>query len=281
MSGCIFSGEYHDEVWGTPVTDADKLFAQLSLCTQQCGISWRIVWNKRHFYADAFHGFRMDRVAAMTDEELDRLCDKEGPWGGKLIQNRAKLAAIIHNAKQCAAIEAAEEGGLSGFLWSFVRGHPETVNAFADCASAEYDRIFGQTSQYSDALAAAIKTKSGYHFKFLGSIVLQAFLLQNGLLNGHAISCFKNPRSSVSRAVERGCPDRTVKAEKRRHAIPGAEPVAMRASGWRRTAKNVSARPDVVSQAAREVVATVPCGDAMLLLPEKTRVEEAGRATLQ
>ena len=45
--------------------------------------------------------------------------------------------------------------------------------------------------------------------------------------------------------------------------------------------KNVSARPDVVSQAAREVVATVPRGDAMLLLPEKTRVEEAGRATLQ
>ena len=34
--GCIFEGEYHDAVWGTPVVDSEGLFAQLSLCTQQC-----------------------------------------------------------------------------------------------------------------------------------------------------------------------------------------------------------------------------------------------------
>ena len=35
---CIFSGDYHDDIWGTPVQDARTLFAQLSLCTQQCGV---------------------------------------------------------------------------------------------------------------------------------------------------------------------------------------------------------------------------------------------------
>ena len=105
-------GEYHDEVWGTRVTDPKVLFAQLSLCTQQCGVSWRIVWNKRHHYEAAFHNWDLARVASMSDADLDALCDKEGPWAGKLIQNRGKLSAIIHNARQCAAIDAATPGGL-------------------------------------------------------------------------------------------------------------------------------------------------------------------------
>ena len=119
-------GEYHDEVWGTRVTDPKVLFAQLSLCTQQCGVSWRIVWNKRHHYEAAFHNWDLARVASMSDADLDALCDREGPWAGKLIQNRGKLSAIIHNARQCAAIDAATPGGLAAFLWSFVRAAGES-----------------------------------------------------------------------------------------------------------------------------------------------------------
>ena len=119
-------GEYHDEVWGTRVTDPKVLFAQLSLCTQQCGVSWRIVWNKRHHFAAAFHNWDLARVARMTDADLDALCDREGPWAGKLIQNRGKLNAIMHNARQCAAIDAATPGGLAAFLWSFVRAAGES-----------------------------------------------------------------------------------------------------------------------------------------------------------
>ena len=82
---CAFEGEYHDVVWGTPVTDSRDLFAQLSLCTQQCGVSWRIVWNKRHFYEAAFKNWDMRRVAAMSDADLDHMCDKHGPWVGKVM----------------------------------------------------------------------------------------------------------------------------------------------------------------------------------------------------
>ena len=119
-------GEYHDEVWGTRVTDPKVLFAQLSLCTQQCGVSWKIVWNKRHHYEAAFHNWDLARVASMSDADLDAFCDKEGPWAGKLIQNRGKLSAIIHNARQCAAIDVATPGGLAAFLWSFVRAAGES-----------------------------------------------------------------------------------------------------------------------------------------------------------
>jgi len=201
---CVFSGEYHDKIWGTPVKDSAALFAQLSLVTQQCGVSWRIVWNKREHYKNAFCNWDMRRVASMGDADLDRLCDKEGPWAGKLIQNRGKLGAIIHNARACVALDS-EPGGLSSFLWSFVDGREETVNA-SDCSSPEYERLFGVTSAYSDALAMALKKEHG--FKFVGSVTIQAFLLQNGLLNGHAPTCERNPRSQRSTPSGRGAAKR-------------------------------------------------------------------------
>ena len=217
-------GDYHDTVWGTPITDSTELFGQLMLCTQQCGISWNIVWNKRHHYRQAFHGWNMARVAAMTEAEMDALCDKEGSWAGKVIQNRAKLSAIIHNARQCLLIHRNTAGGLAAFLWRFVAApesedspfmvrlaglpkpmavSPHAINAYTDCECASYLHAFGATSAVSDSLAAEIKGKGpkregdlAYEpFKFLGSTTIQAFLLQNGLLNGHGPQCAKNPRS--------------------------------------------------------------------------------------
>ncbi|KAL1520284.1 hypothetical protein AB1Y20_023750 [Prymnesium parvum] len=215
---CVFSGEYHDSVWGTPVRDSTELFAQLSLCTQQCGISWKIVWSKREHYGAAFHSWDMRRVAAMGAAELDGLCDPRGAWKGKLIQNRAKLAAIVHNARECVRIDEREEGGLCGFLWSFVRGRADTVNQSADCSDKEYVRVFGCTSPYSDALAAALRGK--YKLKFVGSVVLQAFLLQNGLLNGHAVGCSKNPHTTPIAVV---VSPKTVRASSKRRAAGGRE----------------------------------------------------------
>ena len=222
---CPFDGPYHDAVWGTPVTDSSGLFAQLSLCTQQCGVSWRIVWNKRHHYEEAFHSWDVRKVAAMGEADLEGLCDKSGPWAGKLIQNRAKLWAIIHNAKQIAQIEDAVPGGLAGFLWSFVASEGGSAGAgggapllavriagidgalavaprFLNADEAPNAEGFGVTSELSDRLTAVLKRRDGHAesahfaeaFKFLGSTTLQAFLLQVGLLNGHAPDCAKNPR---------------------------------------------------------------------------------------
>ena len=203
-AGC-FSGDYHDNVWGTPITDSHELFAQLSLCTQQAGVSWSIVWNKREHYRSAFHGFDMRRVAAMTEADVDGLCDKEGRWKGKLLQNRRKLEAIVHNARICVGIEERHPGGLSGYLWSFVAGREaDTQNRHAR-DSAEYAKTFGVTSEFSDAMEKKMKKchkGSEHDFKFLGSITLQAFLLQNGLLNGHAPGCCRNPRFQRANAEE-------------------------------------------------------------------------------
>lgn len=258
---CVFSGEYHDAVWGTPVLDSTNLFANLSLCTQQCGVSWRIVWNKRHHYRDAFRQWDMRQVAAMGEEDLDALVDKEGPWKGKLIQNRAKLSAIIHNARQCLAIEEETPGGLSAFLWRTVasgeaaqassfelrlagldaplRLDPRAINAAADHSSDEYQEVFGVTGEFSDLLAARLK-RSGEHkrelqfepFKFLGSTTLQAFMLQCGILNGHSPCCFKNPRSSHAHCGK-STPARSARSD-------GEPMTAPRSSKRRRAAQDLA-----------------------------------------
>lgn len=224
---CAFEGEYHDTVWGTRVTDSRELFSQLSLCTQQCGVSWKVVWNKRHHYRDAFRGWDMRAIARMTEEDIDALCDKEGPWAGKVLQNRAKLSAILHNARQCVEIDERVPGGLSAFLWSIVERQdrpagdgvdvvrldgraeslcvdPRCVNHCVRCEGEAYRQVFGVTSEFSDRLAAVLKKTSaaaadercglfGAPFKFLGSVTLQAFMLQCGLLNGHACDCARSP----------------------------------------------------------------------------------------
>ena len=133
---------------------------------------------------------------------MDDLVDRSGQWAGKLMQNRNKLQAIVHNAKLCVDIEDSHPGGLSGFFWSFVRGREDVTINSHERDSSEYDRTFGQTSEFSDAMEQELKKRRG--FKFLGSITLQAFMLQCGLLNGHCPRCPCNPRSR-SAAVEQVC----------------------------------------------------------------------------
>ena len=77
------------------VIQAVELFAQLMLASQQCGVSWRVVWNKRHHYRAAFRNWDLRAVAAMGEADLDCLCDREGEWAGRVMQNRNKLNAII------------------------------------------------------------------------------------------------------------------------------------------------------------------------------------------
>jgi len=179
---CYDWGPYHDHIWGTPLRDSRELFAQLCLASQQAGLSWRVVWNKREGYAAAFHDWDMRAIAAMGEADIDALCAPG--WAGRVLQSRRKLAAIVHNARVCSEIEATHERGLAGFLLSFFEDDPETTNRHEDLSSSQYKSVFGVTSSYSDAMARAMirsKHKSAqWDFRFLGSVTLQAFALQVG-----------------------------------------------------------------------------------------------------
>lgn len=169
--------EYHDTEWGVPCRDRVRLFEKLCLEGQQAGLSWITVLKKRPRYRARFHGFEPERVAAMTDDDINDCLTDAG-----LIRHRGKLEAIRTNAR---AWLAAEEQGtdMVEWLWSFVNGHP-VINHLETMADAQ-----AQTPE-SQAMSKALK-KMG--FRFVGPTTCYAFMQSMGLVNDHLTSCPCHP----------------------------------------------------------------------------------------
>ncbi|MGJ8537588.1 MAG: DNA-3-methyladenine glycosylase I, partial [Parasphingopyxis sp.] len=110
--GKEFYAAYHDTEWGIPVHDDRQLFEMLILEGAQAGLSWETVLKKREGYRRAFHGFDIERVAAMTDDELEVLREDEG-----IIRNRLKIRSA---RKYAIAVIAMQEefGSFDSWLWS-------------------------------------------------------------------------------------------------------------------------------------------------------------------
>lgn len=167
---------YHDEEWGVPVYDDQRLFGMLQLEGAQAGLSWLTVLRKRERYLEVFHGFDIERCAAMTDRQLERLLKDPG-----IIRNRLKVYGVRKNAR--ATIELAErEGTLSDYLWSFVDGEP-IINR------PKTIKDIHTTSSESDAMSKSLK-KAG--FTFVGSTICYAFMQAVGMVDDHTSGCFRS-----------------------------------------------------------------------------------------
>lgn len=165
---------YHDHEWGVPVFDERHLFEMLVLEGAQAGLSWITVLKKREAYRQAFLNFEVEKVAAFTAEDVDRLMQDQG-----IIRNRLKIHAAIANAR---AVLALRQEGLSlvSFLWGFVDHQPmlRPPRAFAEIPT--------QTSQ-SQAMSRALKDRG---FKFVGPTICYALMQAVGMVNDHEKQCF-------------------------------------------------------------------------------------------
>jgi 3-methyladenine DNA glycosylase Tag len=90
----------------------DDYLEHLSKGVFQAGISWRVVDAKWSTIKPAFHRFNVERVARMTDREIDALAKDE-----RVIRSRPKIAAVVHNAGVILELERA--GGFRKHLRSF------------------------------------------------------------------------------------------------------------------------------------------------------------------
>lgn len=104
---------YHDEEWGRPVTDDRRLFEFLVLEGAQAGLSWITILRRREGYREAFLGFDVERVAAMTDDDVERLMQFDG-----IIRNRRKISATITNARHFIEIRQ-EFGSFYNYILTF------------------------------------------------------------------------------------------------------------------------------------------------------------------
>ena len=164
---------YHDNEWGVPETDSKKLFEMICLEGQQAGLSWITVLKKRENYRACFNQFDPVKVAAMQEEDVERLVQDAG-----IIRHRGKIQAIIGNARAYLQMEQNGEPFVD-FVWSFVNHQPQVTQA------TTLSEIPTSTSA-SDALSKALKKRG---FKFVGTTICYSFMQACGLVNDHVVGC--------------------------------------------------------------------------------------------
>jgi DNA-3-methyladenine glycosylase I len=168
--------DYHDTEWGVPLHDDRALFEFLCLEGAQAGLSWRTVLGKREHYRKVFHDFEIARVAALTDQQLEKRLLDPG-----IIRNRLKVFSMRDNA--ITALDVINEfGSLDGYLWSFVEGRP-LVNHWKNHADVP------ATTQLSDRMSKAMKKRG---FRFVGSTICYSLLQATGMVNDHLVDCFRH-----------------------------------------------------------------------------------------
>lgn len=146
---------YHDNHYGFPLHDDDELFGRLIMEINQAGLSWETILKKEAAFRNAYHNFNIQRIAAYTEKDRERLLNDAG-----IIRNRLKVNAAIENAKTILVLQK-EFGSFEKWLEYH---HPKTKE--------EWVKLFKRT------------------FKFTGGEIVNEFLMSIGYLPGaHAADC--------------------------------------------------------------------------------------------
>jgi len=165
---------YHDTEWGRPIYDDKALFSKLIQDGMQAGLAWITILRKRENILKAFDGLDPDIIAHYTDKDRARLLADAG-----IIRSKLKINAAIHNAQVFIKMRDEEGINFSDHLWSFVGGKP-IQNAWPNYKDAPVK------SAESEALSKDLKKRG---FKFVGPVIIYAFMQAVGMINDHETSC--------------------------------------------------------------------------------------------
>lgn len=161
--------QYHDNEWGVPEHQDEKLYELLILESFQAGLSWECILNKRKAFRKAFDGFDIDKVCEYGDDKIAELMSNPG-----IIRNRRKIEAAITNSRIFKDIQK-EYGSFDTYLWGFSNGKTVTE-----------PYTLRTTSPLSDAISADLKKRG---MKFVGSTIIYAYLQSMGIINAHGDEC--------------------------------------------------------------------------------------------
>lgn len=160
---------YHDNEWGFPVDDDQRLFEKICLEGFQSGLSWRTILAKRENFRTAFAQFDFNKVAKFSETDVERLLQDAG-----IVRHRGKIEAVINNARRARKM-IREEGSLAAYFWQFepegpLDTPPQSVS----------------TSDVSKAISKDLKKRG---WKFVGPTTIYAFMQAMGLINDHVENC--------------------------------------------------------------------------------------------
>ncbi|MHA7987118.1 DNA-3-methyladenine glycosylase I [Rathayibacter sp. CAU 1779] len=163
---------YHDEEWGTPLHDDRALYEKICLEGFQAGLSWRTILLRRPAFREAFHGFDVERVAAMTEDDVERLVQNAA-----IIRHRGKIEATIANARATAALSEP----LWQVIWSFA---PAERRQRPPRSLSEIPAVTAEATALSKRLRAL-------GFRFVGPTTMYALMQSAGLVDDHVAGCWR------------------------------------------------------------------------------------------
>src|ERR1700728_2319665 len=162
---------YHDEEWGVPEFDSRALWECLMLEGFQAGLAWIIVLRKREAFRKAFRGFDPKKVAKMSEKDIVRLLENPG-----IIRSRAKIEATIGGAR--AFLEMEKQGqSFSNWVWEMAGGQP-----------IQNTGPLQASSPLAETFSKELKRRG---FKFVGPVIVYAWMQAAGIVNDHAAECFR------------------------------------------------------------------------------------------
>ena len=176
MAGDALYEAYHDTEWGVPERDSRALWEKLVLDGFQAGLSWITILRKREAFREAFDGFDPEKVARYGEADRTRLMANAG-----IVRSNAKIDAAIEGARIYLAMRERGED-FSQFCWSFVDGEP---------VQNRWESI-GQVPAQTPLAVEVSKVLKAKGFKFVGPVIVYAWMQAVGMVNDHLTGCFRH-----------------------------------------------------------------------------------------
>ena len=174
---------YHDQEWGVPLHDEQKLFEFLILEGAQAGLSWLTILKKRDAYRKAYYQFDIEKVARFNSRSIERLMNNSG-----IVRNRLKIEASINNAR--AFLEVQNEfGSFDKFIWQYV-DHQPIQNQWKRL------RDIPALTRESEQMSKDLQQRG---FRFVGPTICYAFMQAVGMVNDHVTGCFRHKQVARSK----------------------------------------------------------------------------------
>jgi DNA-3-methyladenine glycosylase I len=176
MAGDPLYEAYHDTEWGVPEYDSRALWEKLVLDGFQAGLAWITILRKREAFRAAFDGFDPEKVARYGEADRARLMADAG-----IVRSNAKIDAAISGAR--IFLEMRDRGeDFSEFCWSFTGGRP-VQNSWTG---------FGEVPDQTPLAAEVSKALKAKGFKFVGPVIVYAWMQAVGMVNDHFTCCFRH-----------------------------------------------------------------------------------------
>lgn len=166
---------YHDQEWGVPLHEDQKLFEFLILEGMQAGLSWITILRKRPNFLQAFDGFDPQKVANYNQDKIELLMTNAG-----IIRNRLKITASIENAQGFLKIQQ-EYGSFNAYIWGFTQGKP-IQNHWSSLAEIP------AKTELSTVISKDLARRG---FRFIGPTIIYAYMQATGMVNDHTLDCFR------------------------------------------------------------------------------------------